>query len=76
MIDSAWEVKKPETRNFAQKLNFKAFNPKVYSKNQIIESLWGIFLEKKDKSPKKVAAKLVLVVCVKFTILPTFAILP
>ena len=69
-------MKKPKIRIFLQKLYFKAFNQKVYSKNQIIESLWGIFQEKKDKSPKKVAAKLVLVVGVKFTILPTFAILP
>ena len=69
-------MKKPKIRIFAQKLNFKAFNPKVYSKNQIIESLWGIFLEKKDKSPKKVAEILVLMFGVKFTILPTFAILP
>ena len=69
-------MKKPQIRNFLQKLNFKAFNPKVYSKNEIIESLWGIFQEKKDKSPKKVAEKLVLMFGVKFTILPTFAILP
>ena len=52
-------MKKLEIPVFALKLRLKALNQKVYSKNQIIESLQGILLEKKEKSPKKVGANII-----------------
>ena len=39
LVDSAWKMKKLEITVFALKLRFKALNQKVYSKNQIIDSL-------------------------------------
>ena len=69
-------MKKLEITVFALKLRFKALNQKVYSKNQIIESLQGILPEKKDKSPQKVGAKIIFLVGVKITILTILAILP